>query len=421
MTIAKKYPALFALSVIFASRALANPCGGRGTFVFFVNGIYNTETKARDSLVALKNLTHVRLAHIPNLQYDLAWVEGRGKLVQLAQVASQRGLDDFQRFWLWNSGAEKAPDWFDEIVKKTLLDPMWLDGSTLPGIKGHLEKYSQAILDGYEVILVSHSSGNFYANAALRLLPEYISESLQSSLMGRRAENPYYPKPEEMTSNVQIGTPVAATVNGSPWVSFKDDSVLQPIRGTVGALPGNITASGTNPLDHRGHSLVPSYLRVSESQNRIIEHMRAAHQRMKYPIPYFARAATVEHVTFHRGKPTPHSFFPSFRLGGRDITEAQEVRSTQGDLLSQSSVGCFSLRPGTVTISARTILDEGRMHDFSWKLFVGGADASTGKAITLRARRQTQTWKLGKINVSPGNKKSPLEARIEFFGSPMAH
>ena len=303
----------------------------------------------------------------------------------------------------------------------SLLDPSWLDGATLPGINGHLEKYSRAILDGYEVILVSHSSGNFYANAALRLLPEYVSQSLQPTLMDRHADNPYYPQPEEMISNVQIGTPVAATVNGSPWVSFKDDSILQFLRTTVGALPGNVEASGASALDHRGHSLVPSYLRVDESRNRIIEFMRTAHQRMRYPIPYFAHAATVEHVTFHQGKPTPHSFFPSFRRRDKDITEAREVRTGEGDRLSQSSAGCFALRPGTGTISARTILDEGQTYDFSGKLFAAGADASKGKTITLRARRQTQTWRLGEIRVAPGKKKSPIEAQTEFLDLPTSN
>ncbi len=418
MTTVRKSLFIFALSTLSVSHALATPCVGKGTLIFFVNGIYNTERAAKKSLEELEKVTRP-VSLIPNLKYDLAWVKGRGKLMQLAQAASQRGIDDFQRFWLWSSGIEKAPDWFDEIVGKTLLDPEWLDATALPLLRDHLEKYSKAILDGYEVILVSHSSGNFYANAALRLLPEYVSKSLQATLLDRRAENPYYPQPEEMISNVQIGTPVVATVNGSPWVSFKDDSILQLVRRTVGALPGNIDASGPSALDLRGHSLAASYLRVDESRNRIIELMRAAHQRMKYPIPYFGRAATVEHVTLHSGKPTPHSFFPSFRLGDKDITEAEEVRTAQGDRLSQSSAGCFALRPGTVAISARTLLDEGHTHDFSAKLFVGGADSSTGKSVKLRVQRQAQTWKLGEIRVSPGKKKSPIEAEVEFLDSPM--
>src|SRR5690606_23616100 len=110
----------------------------------------------------------------------------------------------------------------DGMVEKTLLNPIHLDKTSHPGLSEHLELYSKALLEGFEVILVSHSLGNFYANAALRLLPDYTPKALLPSLAERTQDNPFYPHARDLVANVQIATPVAQAVNDSPWVNFKD-------------------------------------------------------------------------------------------------------------------------------------------------------------------------------------------------------
>ncbi len=285
---------LAGILIFLSFEALADPCDGKGTLVVLVNGVSNTASSAKETFRKFEEITRPHLPGIVGLRYDLAFVEGRGVLLDVMQTAIQRGFDDFSRFWLWVEGIEVGPEWFEKAMHEAVFNPRWLSDASLPGLGAHLEKYSDALLKGFEVILVSHSSGNFYANAALRLLPEYASVALQPSLLDRRKRNALYPRPEEMVANVQIASPVKETVNDSPWVSFKDDLVLRFIRSTVGALPGNIDSMGISTLDQRGHSLIPSYLGVDESRQRIIDHIRAAHQRLRYPIPYFESAATVE-------------------------------------------------------------------------------------------------------------------------------
>jgi hypothetical protein len=107
---------------------------------------------ASHNLDEFRKVTKPALPEIKNLKYDLAWVEGQWAPLQLAEAVLQRGVDDFQRFWLWLYGIEKAPEWFDEIIQKTAFNPKFLDATALPLLQKHLELYSKAIFDGYQVI-----------------------------------------------------------------------------------------------------------------------------------------------------------------------------------------------------------------------------------------------------------------------------
>lgn len=326
MTIGKAWPVVSVAAGLLAwigfwipISSLANPCAGKGTKVFLVNGVFNSEASASRRLRSLEEATRHAFSEARELKYELAFVEGFLEPAQYVLAVAQRGLDYFQRYWLWLEGIEKAPSWFDELVRKHVLDPFIFNQALLPDLDDHLELYSEALLQGYEVIIISHSVGNFYANAALRKLPDYVPRALQYSILERRKDNSLYPRTEEMVANVQIGTPVSATVNDSPWVNFKDDWVLNSIRSWVAVLPGNIESRGVNATDPRGHGLSEAYLANSESRGRIIGYIQAAHQRLKYPIPFFQSAAAARHESIIRGKFQPN-FDAAFLQNGREIT-----------------------------------------------------------------------------------------------------
>ena len=322
---------LFSLGIVLIVLAPAHgntPCAGKGTKLFFVNGLFNDMKQARKNLTKLEEVTSQQLHAIQDLQYDLAWIEGESYYVQLARAVFQRGVDDFQKYWLWISGLEKAPDWFDKLVKEFVFDPKILDAFVMPRIQEHLEQYSNAILAGYDVIIVSHSIGSFYANAALRALPDYHPKALQGSISERCKRNPSYPTAAQMIGNVQIAAPVAETVNGAPWISFKDDQVLSSIRAVTPVLPGNISSQGVSPQDVRGHSLIPSYLRVGESRNAIIQYIKSLYERQKYPIPYLEPAALLQYLFIINGKNAPY-FSAAFMQSGEDISSVDEVKLTR--------------------------------------------------------------------------------------------
>jgi len=420
VTIAKKAFLLLILLAFPCSSSIANPCAGKGTAIFFINGLFNNKITAKGNLRALEKATKRELSEIKNLRYDLAWVEGDEGItrpIQLAMAAHQRGLDDFQRYWLWISGLEKPPSWFDEMIQTATFNPDVLNSTVLPRFKKHLELYSDAIIKGYQIILVSHSVGSFYANSSLRLLPDYISYALQSSIVDRRKENPFYPKSEEMIANVKIASTVKQTVQQSPWVSFKDDQVLNWIRKVVDVLPGNISASGVSSADLRAHSLIPSYLRVDESRNQIIQQIKAAYQKLRYPIPLFKSAATIQYKSVAGGKSTPH-MASRFRFEKQDVTEVEEVRDENRDLFSQFSVRCYDLRPGTVDIRMTTIYDDKHHKDFQFSEFIGNATGDPVQTLTVTNPTDSSDWRLGSIQVSPGKEKDPIITEIKFLDRP---
>lgn len=269
------------------------------------------------------------------------------------------------------------------------------------------------------MIIVSHSVGNFYANVALRTLPDYVPNALESSLADRPKENALYPKPTELIGNVQIASPVSQTVNNSPWVSFKDDQVLNWIRRLANVLPGNVAASGASSSDLRAHSLV-SYLRVSESKNRIVQEIKATDRRLKYPIPYFRPAATVEYQSIAKGE-SAAEFSARFDIGGKEITWVDEKadQKNQANRLTRFEARCYDLHSGQVEIRAESISEDEKNREFLATGFVRGADPkSDKKELRMKNSRSISRWKLGEISVSKGEGKQPLRTQVRFSDLP---
>ena len=398
----------------------SNPCAGKGTIIFFVNGIFDNWRMAKLNRDKLKSATQSSLSDIKNLTYRLAWVEDSSKQLQLAQAVAQRGVDDFQRYWLWLYGLEKAPSWFDEQVRDFVTAPNVLNATVLPQLSNHLELYSDAILQGYDVIIVSHSAGNFYANATLRTLPDYVPATLQPSISERHQTNPDYPKTEDMVANIQIAAPVRETVNHSPWVTFKDDQVLNWIRPVTNVLPGNINSSGVSPSDLRAHGL-ESYLRVDESRNQIVKYMHDAYSRFKYPIPYFEKAATVEYLDIVHNQVKPGGFDVSFFLDHKEMSKSYDEKETDNKgRFDDFMLGCRELRPGDIEIHGETIWDRSSDKDFSATGYVGDSTSSAGTALRITNHKEISRWTLGLIKVTHGQGKDPLDVDVKYFNPPLS-
>jgi hypothetical protein len=391
-----------------------NPCAGKGTTIVFVNGIFDDLNVANDNLANLQKNTQPSLSEIKNIKYDLAWVADSLPPLQLAESMAQRGVDDFQRYWLWLYGLEKTPTWFEDKIRDLITDPKILNATVLPRLEEHLEIYSDAILRGEQVITVSHSAGSFYTNAALRSLLEYISKALQPSIIDRHRKNRDYPKAEEMIANIQIAPPVRETTNQSPWISFKDDQVLSRIRRIIGALPGNVDSPGVSAIDLRAHSL-ESYLRVEESRNLLIQHMKNAYARLKYPIPFFQNAATIEYPQVIRHHSSPQ-FIAAFFSGSDDITTVDEKPGKEdGSSLIQFMTKCRDLSPGEVNIRATSIMQKPSEKTFKARAFIGNAGEGKEKELRITNPKEISRWHLGKIQISSGQGKNPIEVEVKYF------
>jgi hypothetical protein len=355
------------------------------------------------------------LNEIPDLKYQLAWVEGRWEPIQLAEAARQRGVEEFHRFWFWLYGLEKPPTWFEEKLHALVTDPRVLDATTHPRLSEHLEQYSKAILEGNRVVVVSHSSGGFYANAALRALEAYVPKALHPPIEERRRQSALYPDLKQLISAVYVAPIVEKTWEGTPWVSFKDDQMLGWIGKVLGIPSGNISAGATRITDMRAHSLA-AYLHAEEGRRRIAAHIRDEAMKLRYPIPYLANAASVEYASIVKGKYRP-DFRASFvAKDSHEITEVNERRESGGTQWRQYFAPCMKLRPGPTEIRAESVGSSGKM-DFEAR--VAGSDAPSGGArLRMRNRKEIERWRLGQITVSEGKGAQPMEVEVRMLGEP---
>ena len=342
---------ILCLNLTAQMSAYATPCEGKGSVVFFGNGMFNTEEEARRNQRLLEAALKANgfSDSTKPIVTDLAYKRSEPVLEQLANVAKQKGVTEFENFWAWLASLQRAPTWFIDDIKIKSAELSQSGSMNFTGLKAHFEAYSKYIRKGYNVILVSHSQGNLYANQVMRKLADYTDASLTGSIQEKKKRNPLFPDFSDLFANIQVATPVSETIQNSPWLTFKDDLIMAMVRETVGALPANLQNSGvgTPPEgDLFGHNFIKSYLRVDESRQKIISSVKAAYAKLRYPIAYFQPAIVVEHTSNVRDPGGEHLYFRIAGSGGEEVGSYDEEGLSADLQLQKKLVDCFKLRAG---------------------------------------------------------------------------
>ena len=206
------------------------------TAIVYGNGIFTNKSYAEESLYELR----VKLraypqasSLLPELEFHLAYADNAGAtdpwsltgVGQLVEVINQGGNNAYVSMWRWLSGIEAAPQWFQNdmtriaasqnafsYVNDVDLQSM-LNGDGTVNNPG----YRKLLLDGKRVLIVSHSQGNFYANAVYNTLNDPL--------------NPQYAK---NIGNVQVATPASYVASGGPYTTVPEDAAMAFV---VGKLP----------------------------------------------------------------------------------------------------------------------------------------------------------------------------------------
>ncbi|MEI8366667.1 MAG: hypothetical protein WCF65_09660, partial [Parachlamydiaceae bacterium] len=379
--------------------------------------MFNTREEARHNKEALENLLAQSELNSPDKQFltRLAYKRSEPILEQLANVVKQKGITEFENFWAWLSSLQQAPDWFTDAMKAKEIELFKAGSTNFEDLQDHFEAYAKSVREGYNVILVSHSQGNFYANQAMRKLSEYTDGSLTGSISKKSGLNPLFPKFNDLFSNIQVATPVSATISNSPWTTFKDDLPIAAIRGTIGALPGNVQSSGVGlppDGDFLGHSFIKAYLRVDESKQKVISDIKNAYSKIRYPIGYFQPAVVIEHEYAVNEIGAEHLDFSLWSPSGEEFGSFDEEWPTS-DVQLQKNIGdCFKLHVGDSTITAETVVDHNKDYNFKYTAWPnGGVDRSKEKPVVVefKAAHGIRRWDVGMIHVKKGDAKEPLE------------
>ncbi len=223
--------AFLSVSVVAAR---ADPCLSKVT-VFYVNGIHaDIEDAELGRLVLQDELKRYLPAECATPRVFLSW--------NISETFWGRPLADI---------LEAAEHYF------------WGVNADDPDLTKHLGNYRAALDSGRRVIVLSHSQGNFYANAAHDTLRRERGFDLHDvfTIVG------------VATPDQRVGDD---TSSGAPYVTLHED----PIKSVPFSLPPNETAPCLRPGEidaHvRCHRFVESYLTYDDARHRILNLLAAS-------------------------------------------------------------------------------------------------------------------------------------------------
>ncbi len=245
---------LFFFSLVFSSfksvLAQEQPviCDGKDTAIFYVNGIMNTKKEAKENLNELKDSLFQKVstgqltqAQFDAMEFDIAYNPSAGLMRDLTEALANKLEESVETVWTfaWEIvlSVPEALTLIDEEIKNDILTKVTAATVGLvinpDDLGNHLAKYRNSHLQGKKVIMVSHSQGNFFANAAFDVLEaESQQEGSTLDIFG--------------FGIVSVATPAGTVAVGNRYSTFDEDKVIEAVRvatlppGLVSPLPSNV-------------------------------------------------------------------------------------------------------------------------------------------------------------------------------------
>lgn len=252
-----------------------------GTLVVFGNGIMNEKTDAEDSRDHLKELLRSTLSgeEFAKLEFDLAYNKSYGFLRDLYESAKQKlGSDNaIISFWRWMGNWDIMPDVLQESASELATRFDFSTQVAPEDLANHVALYRTGILEGDKVLVVSHSQGNFFVNAAYKKLFEE-----EGAISG-----------SESFGIVAVATPASHVAGSGPYTTLVEDAVIVAIaiatpHGVLPPLPSNITNvfSGAETGDLKGHSFIDEYMATdSRTVEKIMNDVVTLMNSLVTPVP----------------------------------------------------------------------------------------------------------------------------------------
>jgi len=150
------------------------------TQVVYSNGVFNSRDEAELSAKLLEVSLGVRPQF--NEFVDLAYANDSGAALTLAGVLPGMGqllelylqkqlVDNTSNLWHWlkGTGSAPTPQWFIDGMKQIAVATNAANYVFDGDLQSQVSAYTKYLNAGNRVLIVSHSQGNFYSNAAHRL------------------------------------------------------------------------------------------------------------------------------------------------------------------------------------------------------------------------------------------------------------
>lgn len=237
--------------------------------VLYANGMFSSLDRASANLEALRPLVANRLGHDPYaIAFGLAYNGNESPLPQLWSVAWERFEMTPSRVIRVLNDLVPAPDWLANAIKKYAAEVDQVAFIDDQDLEQQVQTYRDHLRKGRQVVVVAHSQGNLYANAAYRRL-------FETSL----------PTPGQASFGiVSVGTPAPVVAGWAPpscpsgcYTTFAEDALVAVVRAIFpDTLPDNISGRGQTPEhDLLWHGFRESYLHIDASRTQILDHVQA--------------------------------------------------------------------------------------------------------------------------------------------------
>jgi len=259
---------IFCQALVSFGASIETFCGNGNTtttVVVFGNGIMNNERDANNSLKVLRDGLRASLSSedFSKLEFKVAYNRSYGFMGDLYESLRQRrASDNFSvSFWRWIGNLEAVPEDVRQFINTAVAEFDVSEHFGTEDIANHLAFYRTSIAEGKKVLLVSHSQGNLFANAAYQVLYEDTNHLATRSF-----------------GIVAVATPASFVAGGGSYVTLSEDVVITAIAatsvaaGTVPPLAPNVTnvGDGTDNEDWKGHSFGDAYMIFGSRSESII-------------------------------------------------------------------------------------------------------------------------------------------------------
>ena len=379
----------------FAQSEPVPGCEEKNTAVFFVNGIATIEYEALKNLDTLKESLLEKVStgqltqeQFDKLEFDIAYNPTGGVLPDLAESIAQDLENSVENVWtgLWKvlfgfpvELGLLSQEQRDEIIEKIKVATLGLVVNEQDLLR-HLEKYRKSLLEGKKVLMVSHSQGNFFANAAWNVL-------------ATEAAVPDSPFTTASFGIVGVATPADRVGGNGLYSTLDQDKVINAVRtatlppGVLSPLPHNVILPPAledvlDPPLH--HSFIDAYMHPqSPARDMILAHVIQAINGLTLPEPLLdtgilnATFVTEEDLQIQVREPGGVTI-SEFNLEGIGMLEILLTETPlQGVIFTfHYTVACADIVPGVYAIDVRD----------------GGRTNPPDEVMLIKAAGQEQTF-----------------------------
>lgn len=219
--------------------------------LYYSNGMFSSDD---DTYITSKELQRYLNSHnhqsLEKLDLDkpptVLYNTNEKLLLQLTQVLSQKNTELAKSFWKFLSNIDTAPEEFKIIVKNAVRLIQLSEYLTDSDLTKHVGMLLNEINFKNQVLIISHSQGNFYSNAAF----EYIEKSEPIN---------------DKIKIVAVATPSNHVAGKGLYFTLFSDGIITAIPFS---LPPNIKNINSGLFDHE---LINHYLKGNPSGEKIFE------------------------------------------------------------------------------------------------------------------------------------------------------